>query len=295
MSTTYSADCYNYVLPDLPMAPPTLVLNAIRDSVIELCERALIYRQELQEILVLGPTSTTLAADAAIAATSITVADITGFADDDTITVELDDGTLWRGHVSGTPSGVTINLDGALNDEANSGATVTKLVYLYPITVPTGTAFVKVLKAWLNDSPLDPISEDDLDNEFNNTDFAWVGTNWRTDVNVPTRFYMADDTTIGLTMPPSTCGEGNLRILAALKPTRASTTFPTIIYERYVETIAHGAKYRIMQIPKKPYTDLKMAAYHYQMFNSLVGEAMIRAAKSATRAPLRSHTIYNLR
>jgi hypothetical protein len=190
---------------------------------------------------------------------------------------------------------LTINLDGALNNDVEIGAAVTKLVYLYTITVPANTAFAKMLKVWLNDSPLDPISQDDLDNEFNNTDFNWVGTNWRTDVNVPTRFYMQDDSTIGLVMNPSTTGQGNLRMLAALKPTRASTAFPSEIYERYAEVIAHGAKYRVMQIPKKPYTDFKMAAYHEGMFTALCGEARIRAARSGTRAALRSHTVYGLR
>jgi len=292
-SNTYSPDILNWVCPDVPMAPLPLVTNAIRDSVIELCERALIWRQELQQILVLGPTSTTTTAAASEGATSITVANITNFSDQDTITVDLEDGTKWRGHVSGTPTGSTINLDGALNDAVDSGASVTKLVYLYPLTLPAGTSCAKGLKAWLNDSPIDPISPDDVDNEFNNTSFGWVGVNWRTDVNLPTRWYIENETTVTLLMPPATTG--NLRILAALKPTRASTTFPAWIYERYIETIAHGAKAKIMMVPKKPYTDLKLGAYHWEMFSVLVGEARARAARGSTRGPLRTHTVFNLR
>lgn len=292
-STLFSSDILNWVAPDVPMAPLPLVNNAIRDSVIELCERALIWRQELQQILVLGDTSTTTTAAAALGDTSIIVDSITDFADQDTITVDLEDGTKWRGHVSGTPSGSTITLDGALNDDVESGATVTKLVYLYPLVLPSGTACAKGLMAWLNDAPIDPISPDDVDNEFNNTTFGWVGVNWRTDVNLPTRWYIENETTVTLLMPPASTG--NLRILAALKPTRASTTFPQWIYERHIETIAHGAKARIMMVPKKPYTDLKLGAYHLEQFNGLMGEARIRSARGNTRGPLRTHTVYGLR
>lgn len=292
MSTNYT-DLLNWVSPYVPMAPLELVKNAIRDSVIELCERALVYKQELQQILVLGPTSTTTTATSAQGATALTVDSISDFNDTDTITVVLSDGTKWRGHVSGTPSGNTINLDGQLNLDVEVGADVTKLVYLYAITLPSGFALAKALQAWLNDSPLDPISPDDLDNEFNNASFGWVGVNWRTDVNLPTRFYMYDDNTVGLVMPPA--NGGALRINAALKPTRASTSFPTILYERYVETIAAGARARVMMIPKKPYTDLVNAAANMQMFLDGCGDARVRIARGATRGPLRTHTVFGLR
>ncbi len=292
-SNTYSPDILNWVCPDVPMAPLPLVTNAIRDSVIELCERALIWRQELQQILVLAPTATTTTAAAAAQATTLALSDTTGFTDGSTITVALSDGTRWRGHQTGDPSGGVITLDGALNLDVLSGADVTKLIYLYPLTLPTGTACAKGLAAWLNDAPIDPISPDDVDNEFNNTSFGWVGVNWRTDVNLPTRWYIDNETTMTLLMPPATAG--NLRVLAALKPTRASTTFPSWIYERYIETIAHGAKAKIMMIPKKPYTDVKLGAYHLEMFNGLAGDARIRAARGNTRGPLRTHTVFGLR
>lgn len=293
MATAYTA-LFNWVYPDIAFPPPAdLVTNAIRDSVIELCEEALIYRQELQQILVLGDTSTTTSATAASGATAITVDSISNFSDGDTITVELEDGTKWRGHVSGTPAGSTINLDGALPDDVESGATVTKLVYLYTMTLPSGTAVAKGLKAWLNDNVIEPISEDDLDTEFNNTDFGWVGVNWRTDVKLPTRWYIQDDGTVGLALAPNATGA--LRILCALKPTRASTSFPTWIYERYVNVIAHGAKAKLMEVPKKPYSDPQLAGYHMGKFHDGVSEARLRSAKSATRAPLRTHTVFGLR
>jgi hypothetical protein len=290
--TDYTA-CYNWVVPDLPMVPIPMVLNAIRDATIELCERALLWRTELQQILVTAPTVTSTTAAAAIGAKSIVVADATNFNDTDTITVDLSDGTSWRGYVSGTPVNNIIDLDGPLNVDALSGAAVTKLVYLYEISVPTGTAIAKAIEAWLNDSVIDPISPDDLNNEFNETQFGWFGSNWRTDISLPTRWYMIDDTTVGLALAPS--AQGVFRLNAALKPSRDSTTLPSWIFERYIETIAHGAKARLMAVPKKPYSDKEMATYHFEQFETGIGEARVRAARGNTRAPLRTHTVYNLR
>lgn len=288
---SYSPDVLNWVCPDVPMAPIELVNNAIRDSVIEFCERTLVWRTELQQILVLAPTSTTTSAAAAQFATTITVDSITNFNDGDTLKVELDDGTWWRGKVSGTPASLTITLDGQLNEAVESGATVTKFVDLYPITLPSNTAMAKGLRAWLNDNLLEPISPDDLDNEFGESDFGQ--SRWRTDVALPTRWYFADDNTVGLLQPPD--AGGNLRIEVALKPTRASTTFPAQVYERSIETIAHGAKARVMMIPRKPYSDAKLAVWHRRQFDDGIADEMITSARGATRAALRSHTVYGLR
>ena len=290
---TQWASLYNLVLPDLPMAPPLeMVQNAIRDSVIELCERTLVYRQELQQILVLAPVSTTTTAAASSGASSVTVSSITDFSDGDTIKILLaDDITYWRGHVSGTPSALTITLDGALPQAVDSGATVTKFTDLYSMTLPSGTAFAKGLSVWLNDSILDPLSEDDLDTEWNNGN--WPNYNWRTDLNLPIRYYFVNDATIGLTPAPDAIGA--LRIKAALKPTRTAADFPDFIYQRYSELIAHGAKGRLMLIPAKPYTNKDAGAYHLKMFNDGLGEAMVRTARSASRAAIRTHSVFGLR
>jgi hypothetical protein len=307
-TTYFNNNILNWVMPDVPGAPLQLVNNAIRDAVIELCERALIWRQELQQILVLGPTATTTTATQIVGDTQVSVSDCTNFFVGDTLTVGLDDfqsgnqfiidqnqGLVWRGHVltvSATSGPGVITLDGALQGTVDIGAPVTKIVYLYSITLPTGTAFVKGLEAWLNDAPIDPLPQDDLDNEMNNTSFGFVGLNWRTDVNLPTRFYFIDDNTVGLALAPN--AGGNLRILAALKPTRASTTFPNWIFERHIEAIAHGAKAKLMLIPKKPYSDQASGAFHLEQFNALIGEARIQAARARSRAPLRTHTVFSL-
>ena len=68
--------------------------------------------------------ATTLTANAASGATSITVDSIADIADADNIAVVLDDGTFFWTTVSGAPSGSTVTLASALTGAATSGAAV---------------------------------------------------------------------------------------------------------------------------------------------------------------------------
>jgi len=61
---------------------------------------------------------TELAADASSGDSTIDVDSITGIADGDYISIELDDGTLQWTTVNGTPAGVTVTLDDVLTDDA---------------------------------------------------------------------------------------------------------------------------------------------------------------------------------
>ena len=292
-STPY-ASVFNWVAPDVPMAPIALVQQRIMDSIIELCERALIWRQEIQQINVLGATSTTAANGQNAGDMLCYVASTTGFMINSYVVILLTDGTHWRGQLTSVDYiNNILYLNGSLNQAVDPGAEVRLLTYLYPMTMPAGTAFAKGLQAWLNNNPIDPISQDDLDNEFNNTDFSWVGVNWRTDVNLPSRFYFPDDTTVGILMSPQ-CG-GFLRINCALKPLHSSTSMPAWIYERYIETIGHGALAKLMCVPHVPYSNPQLGLWHREMFQNGIGEARIRAARAGSRAPLRSHSVYRLR
>ncbi len=72
-------------------------------------------------------TETTLSADAADGASTISVTSATGIATTYNIGVQVDDGTIHWTTVNGAPSGTTVTLTTALDDSATSGAVV--LVY----------------------------------------------------------------------------------------------------------------------------------------------------------------------
>lgn len=64
---------------------------------------------------------TTLSADAASGAGSLTVTAITGMASADNVGIVLDDGTLQWDTINGAPSGSTVTLTGTLDSAASSG------------------------------------------------------------------------------------------------------------------------------------------------------------------------------
>ncbi len=67
---------------------------------------------------------TALAADAASGATSVTVDDDDGIADNDKLAIVLDDGTVQFTQVNGTPSANVVSFDNAMTDSAGSGAKI---------------------------------------------------------------------------------------------------------------------------------------------------------------------------
>jgi hypothetical protein len=73
----------------------------------------------------------------------------------------------------------------------------------------------------------------------------------------------------------------------ALKPTRKATTFDDILFEDYAEGIAHGAKYRLLGMANKPWTNGPAAASALSLFNAAVNVARNRAARGNTRGDVR--------
>jgi hypothetical protein len=73
----------------------------------------------------------------------------------------------------------------------------------------------------------------------------------------------------------------------ALKPTRISTTIEDVVYEDYAEIIGHGAKYRLMSAPSKPFTSPDGAAASKIFFDEGVNAARQRASRGYVRSDLR--------
>lgn len=81
-------------------------------------------------------TQTSLSADAANGASSVSVSSATGIASGYYIGVQVDDGSFHWTTVNGAPSGTTVSLTTALDDSATSGAIV--LVYQTKLVRPLG-------------------------------------------------------------------------------------------------------------------------------------------------------------
>lgn len=108
---------------------------------------------------------------------------------------------------------------------------------------------------------------------------------WRRQTGKP-RYILGGPSSLTLVPAPDT--NGVLAMTVALKPSAASTGIDDALFNEYRETIIHGAMARLMLSPKKPYTDIQLAAYHQQQFIIKTAAAGVRVARSYARAPLQT-------
>jgi len=124
-------------------------------------------------------------------------------------------------------------------------------VATYELEPPPQTSVSLVQKAWYDGRLLKPVPYEQADAIYN----APTG--------VPGYYYGESvDEIFSLTLWP-TPGESlpdGLRIRAALMPARSATQLHTILFDRYVEAVVHGAIVLLASVPDEPYTDLVLAA-----------------------------------
>lgn len=90
------------------------------------------------------------------------------------------------------------------------------------------------------------------------------------------------------TLVPEPDAAGVLAMTVILKPSIASTGIEDLLFVEYREPIVHGALARLMLSPKKPYSNIQLAAYHQQRFIVRTGAAGMRAANSHARVPMQT-------
>jgi|TARA_R100000084_G_scaffold103005_1_gene58866 hypothetical protein len=81
-----------------------------------------------------------------------------------------------------------------------------------------------------------------------------------------------------LLFAPSPNKAEKLYVLYSLKPTITASTIPSIIANEYMETIVHGALYRLQMMKGSPWTDVEGASLNKQLYDK--GEAIaVRKSK----------------
>ncbi len=66
----------------------------------------------------------------------------------------------------------------------------------------------------------------------------------------------------------------DMAVYVSLKPLRNATALPDILYNDWYQSIAAGAKVKLMVMPEKPWTNPKAAGLHSQVFETDVNSAM---------------------
>lgn len=210
MAATYE-DFFPNILPEVPGVAEMVAENAVRNAVIEFCEKSLILTR-----------------------------------DHDPITVKAG-------------------------------------VVDYDLEPPKGYIVVKVMKAWLENQPLDPLAPDFVREA---SVYNRLFSSYQEAPGTPRAYLQKDERSISVWQVPEQDYTNGLTLRVALKPSRASDSVESVILEDYAETIASGALYRLMMSAGKPYTNAEMAAVHKGLFQQGINVARQRATHGQVRSTL---------
>jgi len=140
--------------------------------------------------------------------------------------------------------------------------------------LPTGTELVDIIsmKNVEGSRPVLPTTQ------------AWLDTNtsdWRGDTALDANYYvLSGNNTIQLVPTPSTTVSNQYYVRVAVKPLLATaTTFDDVLVNKYDQVLVDGALARLYLIPRKPWTDTGLGAYHRQVFMAAMPSARTEAAE----------------
>jgi hypothetical protein len=100
-------------------------------------------------------------------------------------------------------------------------------------------------------------------------------------------FLQKDERSISVFPIPKETASNSLTMRVALKPSRSAATFDDVLFEDYAEVIASGAKYRLLSMANKPWTNGPASAANLTAFMSGVNAARSRAIRGNSRAEVR--------
>lgn len=111
---------------------------------------------------------------------------------------------------------------------------------------------------------------------------------WATRTGTPSAYTQPAIDRVTLAYTPDATYTGGLIVTIAKLPLYAGAGVDDAVFEKFNEVLAYGAKARMMRMPKKPWSNPKLAAEYRTMFDQEVGKAAAIAAKGYGRAPLRT-------
>jgi hypothetical protein len=145
------------------------------------------------------------------------------------------------------------------------------------------------MQVWLAGLPLEPKTANELSDRFGDfmraagTPAYFVQDQPASLIIVP----MPVSVPTGIVYPPGVQADG-LTAKLAIKPARAATGLEQWIADRYHEPIAHGAKARLMRMPRKPWTDKPSSADYQMRFDDAVAKALLEGARGFSGARTRA-------
>jgi hypothetical protein len=139
---------------------------------------------------------------------------------------------------------------------------------------------VEIMQAYYGDQLLIPKAQEELNQIYRTS-------NWEDLKGNPYYYFRTRAGVMRLVTKPILTEANKLKVKAAIAPRRASTTVDEELFERFLETIAHGARARLYNTPNQPYYDPKTAMEYTKRFNDELAEVRTRVYKGLTRAAAR--------
>ena len=133
----------------------------------------------------------------------------------------------------------------------------------------------KVIRAWHDDVEIFPQTTQELSLRY---------AQWTSEEGTPQWFTQRKPESVILVPIPTAALTDGLDIELAIKPARSATGILDEIYEKYLEEISYGAKFKLFTMKSKPWSDPAHAAAWKAAFDEAIGKAKIDAVKGHTRA-----------
>lgn len=153
----------------------------------------------------------------------------------------------------------------------------------YDLDPPKGYVVVKIMQAWFESNPIHATTYDYItDPTHLNAGFPSA----KLRVGTPTHLLQKDERTFALVPAPEKNIANAITLRVALKPSRSSSGVEDVIWEDYAETIAHGAKARLMMTAGVPYSNPQAATTGAVLYQQGLNVARQRAAHGYSRGNL---------
>lgn len=174
--------------------------------------------------------------------------------------------------------------------------------YLYQLNPPADREIVHVHSAQIGeDKPLVEVSEDHFDlvwrdpviirSDSSRTDddgnVISLGSDWRQYTQGRPSNYFIDRSEntyrMRLVGIPTDNLTDTMVVNVVLKPTRTATEVDDWLLNDNFQCLLHGAKARMMEMPKKPWSDAALSGFHGGKFEEMAEEARMKGQRSHIR------------
>jgi hypothetical protein len=142
----------------------------------------------------------------------------------------------------------------------------------YDLEMPPQSYALTVLSIHIGSRKLTPVSMDQL---------AYVLPNWQTAIAPePTHYNSAQErgSVRVFPIPTDVVTQFGLVMRVAYVPTMSATTLPDFLGQRYMETIAAGAKARLMTTPGQVFSNANLGSFYRTQFDNAIVNARIEEA-----------------